>query len=200
MGEFYRMTRNHDAPWPYRYDPSLSYAENRVVAAIRLANARIFQKSQGDPNLRGMGTTIVGCLILGNFAYVAHVGDSRCYRVSNGAIQLLTRDHSLLEDYKDARPDMTDEEARNFPHKNVITRALGMRENVQVDINKFEIHDGDRFILCSDGLSGMLEDPEIHTIVSDAGDLEASVATLIDRANEEGGTDNVTAMVIECKV
>jgi protein phosphatase len=200
IGEFYQHSKDMEATWPYRYDHSLSYVENRMVAAIRLANARIFQKSQGDPNLRGMGTTIVGCLILGNFAYVAHVGDSRCYRVSNGEIQPLTRDHSLLEDYKDARPDMTDEEARNFPHKNVITRALGMRENVQVDINKFEINDGDRFVLCSDGLSGMLEDDEIHTIVSEAADLEASVATLIDRANEEGGTDNVTAMVIECKV
>jgi protein phosphatase len=200
IGEFYQHSKDMEATWPYRYDHELSYVENRLVASIRLANARIFKTSQTDSNLRGMGTTLVGCLILGNFAYVAHVGDSRCYRVSNGGIDQLTRDHSLLEDYKDARPDMTEEEARNFPHKNVITRALGMRENVQVDINKFEIGDGDRFVLCSDGLCGMLEDDEIHGIVSDMGDLEATVGQLIDRANEEGGTDNVTVMVIECKL
>jgi protein phosphatase len=199
IGEFYQHSKDMEATWPYRYDHNLSYVENRLVASIRLANARIFKKSQNDPNLRGMGTTIVGCLILGNYAYVAHVGDSRCYLVANGSIKQLTRDHSLLEDYKDARPDMTEEEARNFPHKNVITRALGMRENVQVDISKFEITDGDRFVLCSDGLSGMLEDDEIQAIVKAAENLEGTVGSLIDRANEEGGTDNVTAMVIECR-
>jgi protein phosphatase len=199
IGEFYQHSKDMEATWPYRYDHNLSYVENRLVASIRLANARIYQRSQSDPNLRGMGTTIVGCLILGNFAYIAHVGDSRCYRVRNGGIDLLTRDHSLLEDYRDARPDMTDEEARNFPHKNVITRALGMREHVQVDISKFEIGDRDCFVLCSDGLSGMLEDQEIHRIVSGAQSLEDSVGRLVDRANEVGGTDNVTAMVIECR-
>ena len=83
-----------------------------------------------------MGTTIVGCMFVGDNIYVGHVGDSRCYRVSQDGIEQLTRDHSLLEDYKEAKPDMTEEEARNFPHKNVITRALGMRETVVVDISK----------------------------------------------------------------
>ena len=102
------------ATWPFRYDPSLSYPENRMVAAIRLANARIFDTAQKNPNLRGMGTTIVGVMFVGEYAYVAHVGDSRCYRVSDGKIEQLTRDHSLLEDYKDARPDMSEEEAKTF--------------------------------------------------------------------------------------
>lgn len=201
IGEFYAHSKDQDATWPYRYDHNLSYVENRLVAAVRLANARIFQTSQTDANLRGMGTTFVGCLIKDKAAYVAHVGDSRVYRISTGGdIDQLTRDHSLLEDYKDARPDMTEEEERNFPHKNVITRALGMRDNVQVDIKKVDIGDGDRFLLCSDGLCGMLGDEELRRIVSDNDDLEAAVNRLIDRANEEGGTDNITAMVVECRM
>lgn len=199
IGEFYQHSRDAEATWPYRYDHNLSYVENRLVAGVRLANLRIFQKSQSEPGLRGMGTTMVGCLINGDYAYVAHVGDSRCYRVRNSEIKQLTRDHSLLEDYKDARPDMTDEEARNFPHKNVITRALGMRENVVVDISKWEIQDGDRYVLCSDGLSGMLMDDQIHRIVNAGEDLEKGVGELIDQANAAGGTDNITAMVVECR-
>jgi serine/threonine protein phosphatase PrpC len=173
--------------------------ENRLVAGFRLANLRIFQKSQSEPNLRGMGTTVVGCLINGDHAYVAHVGDSRVYRIRGNEIKPLTRDHSLFEDYKDARPDLTEEEARNFPHKNVITRALGMRENVVVDIGKCEIEDGDRYVLCSDGLSGMLSDEEIKNIVCNAPDLESGVGELIEQGNAAGGTDNITVMVVECR-
>jgi len=199
ISEFYQHSKDMDATWPYRYDPGLSYPENRMVAAVRLANARIFDAAQKNPNLRGMGTTIVGCMFVGDYVYVSHVGDSRCYRVSQDGIKQLTRDHSLLEDYKDARPDMSEEEARNFPHKNVITRALGMRETVDVDLSAVKVSDGDRFVLCSDGLSGMLTDAEIHEIVSTHTDPEAAVTELIDRSNEAGGDDNVTAMLIECR-
>ena len=95
---------------------------------------------------------------------------------------------------------MTDEEERNFPHKNVITRALGMREEVVVDINKFEIQDGDRFVVCSDGLSGMITDEEILEIVTHHDELDKSVDRLIEVANEHGGTDNITAVLIECRL
>lgn len=205
IGEFYRHSRDQEATWPYRYDKSLTYVENRMVASIRLANARIFGVAQKNAKLRGMGTTIVGCLVQGEEVYIAHVGDSRCYRIPPngvdggiGPIELLTRDHSLLEDYKDARPDMSEEEAQNFPHKNVITRALGMRDDVEVDISHFDVKSGDRFVLCSDGLSGMLTDEEIADIVKSHDNLETAVTELIDRANQAGGTDNITAMVVEC--
>ncbi len=198
MGEFYRHSKDQDATWPYRYDASLSYAENRMVASIRLANQRIHESAGKNPHLRGMGTTIVSFIVKGDQGFVAHVGDSRCYRLRNGSISQLTRDHSLLEDYKEARPDMTEEEARNFPHKNVITRALGMRDNVVVDISRVDLQDGDRFVLCSDGLSGMLTDDEIHNITKRHEDLEKAVSELIDKANAAGGTDNITAMVVEC--
>jgi serine/threonine protein phosphatase PrpC len=198
VGEFYAHSRDADATWPYRYDHNLSYVENRMVAGFRLANLRIFQKSQSEPNLRGMGTTVVGCLINGDHAYVAHVGDSRVYRIRRGEIKQLTRDHSLFEDYKDARPDMTEEEAKNFPHKNVITRALGMRETVQVDIRGFQIESGDIYVLCSDGLSGMVTDDSIRSIVQNAKSLERAVAELVDQANRHGGTDNITTLLLQC--
>jgi PPM family protein phosphatase len=198
VGEFYQRTKDEDATWPYKMDRSLSYIENRLVCGIKLANLRIFETSNRDLRYKGMGTTIVSCLVSGDKIYVGHVGDSRVYRVREGGIAQLTRDHSLLEDYKEAKPDMTEEEERNFPHKNVITRALGMRETVQVDIKAHQIQSGDLFILCSDGLSGMVPDEQILYIASNAKSLERAVAELVDAANRAGGTDNVTTLLLQC--
>jgi serine/threonine protein phosphatase PrpC len=199
IGEFYQRTReDEDATWPYKMDRSLSYVENRLVCAVKLANLRIFETSCRDIRYKGMGTTLVSCMVSGDKAYVGHVGDSRVYRIRGGAIQQITRDHSLLEDYKEAKPDMTEEEERNFPHKNVITRALGMRETVQVDIKAHQIQSGDLFILCSDGLSGMVPDEQILYVASNAKSLERAVAELVDAANRAGGTDNVTTLLLQC--
>src|SRR5262245_27310005 len=160
--EFYHRTQDEDVTWPYKMDRQLSYIENRLVCGIKLANFRVYEAATKDSRYKGMGTTIVSCLISGESAYFARVGDSRAYRVKNdGTIKQITRDHSLLEDYKEAKPDMTEEEQRNFPHKNVITRALGMRETVQVDVKNLGIESGDTFLLCCDGVSGMIEDPQL---------------------------------------
>jgi len=198
VGEFYQRTKDEDATWPYKMDRSLSYIENRLVCGIKLANYRIFESAARDIRYKGMGTTIVTTLICGDKVYVAHVGDSRCYRVRSTGITQITRDHSLLEDYKEAKPDMTEEEQRNFPHKNVITRALGMRDTVQVDIKPHQILDGDFYLMCSDGLSGMVEDPKILEIVLGAKSLERAVAELVDTANRAGGTDNITTLLLQC--
>jgi len=199
IGEFYQRTReDEDATWPYKMDRSLSYVENRLVCAVKLANLRIFETSCRDIRYKGMGTTIVSCQVCGDKAYVGHVGDSRVYRIRGNQITQITRDHSLLEDYKEAKPDMTEEEERNFPHKNVITRALGMRETVQVDIKAHQIQSGDLFILCSDGLSGMVTDDQILYIASNAKSLERAVAELVDAANRAGGNDNVTTLLLQC--
>ena len=199
IGEFYQRTReDEDATWPYKMDRSLSYIENRLVCGIKLANLRIFETSNRDLRYKGMGTTIVSTLVAGDKIYVGHVGDSRVYRVRDSGIVQLTRDHSLLEDYKEAKSDMTEEEERNFPHKNVITRALGMRETVQVDIRSHQIKSGDVYVLCSDGLSGMVQDDSIAQTVSGAKSLERAVAELVDAANRNGGTDNVTTLLLQC--
>lgn len=199
VGEFYQRTKDEDATWPYRMDRALSYTENRLACGIKLANYKIYETASSNIRYKGMGTTIVSALVRGNRIFVAHVGDSRCYRIRGSVIEQLTRDHSLLEDYKEAKPDMTAEEERNFPHKNVITRALGMREHVQVDLRCDDVADGDVFLLCSDGLSGMIEDQGIFEIVAQSPDLEQSVAKLVDVANANGGTDNITLLVLECK-
>lgn len=198
ISEFYQRTKDEEATWPFKMDRSLSYIENRLVCSVKLANLRIFETSARDLRYKGMGTTIVSGLVCGDKLYVGHVGDSRCYRVRDGTISLLTRDHSLLEDYKEAKPDLTEEEERNFPHKNVITRALGMRETVQVDIGGHQIESGDIYVLCSDGLSGMLTDPQIGEIVTSAKSLERAVAELVDGANRSGGTDNITTLLLQC--
>ncbi|MBI4508102.1 MAG: Stp1/IreP family PP2C-type Ser/Thr phosphatase [Deltaproteobacteria bacterium] len=198
VGDFYQRTKDEDATWPYKMDRSLSYIENRLVCGIKLANYKIYDAACRDMRFKGMGTTIVTSLVSGDKIYVAHVGDSRCYRVRGGAVEQITRDHSLLEDYKEAKPDMTEEEQRNFPHKNVITRALGMRDSVQVDIKPHQIVDGDIYLMCSDGLSGMVEDQEILRVVTNAKSLERAVAELVDMANRAGGTDNITTLIMQC--
>ena len=198
LQEFYVRTKDDEATWPYKMDRQLSYVENRLVVGIKMANQRIFHAACRDIKFKGMGTTIVSGQVVGDKFYIAHVGDSRCYRIRGTTIQQMTRDHSLLEDYKEAKPDMSEEEQRNFPHKNVITRALGMRETVQVDIRSHQIKSGDVYILCSDGLSGMVSDDAIAQIASQAKSLERAVAELVDAANRNGGTDNVTTLLLQC--
>jgi len=129
--------------------------------------------------------------------YIGHVGDSRCYRVRSSQIQLLTRDHSLFNDYLLAMPDLTEEQRRELP-KNVITRALGMQDQVAVDLQHDDSQPGDVYVLCSDGLSGMVTDEEILDIVQRASpaNMHEAPKKLIERANERGGEDNVTAVVI----
>jgi protein phosphatase len=196
LGEFYQRTKDEDATWPYKMDRQLSYVENRLVCGIKLANWRIYEAATKDPRCKGMGTTLVSCLVNGEKCYFAWVGDSRGYRIRGGDIKQITRDHSLLEDYKEAKPDMTDDEQKNFPHKNVITRALGMRDTVQVDIRHDMIEDGDTFLLCCDGVSGMVEDKKMAELVKGSGgDLEKAVASLVDTANRNGGVDNITCLL-----
>jgi serine/threonine protein phosphatase PrpC len=198
--EFFVRSKDDDATWPFKMDGQLSYLENRLVVSIKVANQKIFEAAGRDSRLKGMGTTVVLGQIAGDKFYIAHVGDSRCYRVRGADVQQLTRDHSLLEDYKDARPDMSDEEQRKFPHKNVITRALGMRENVQVDCMGEAIADGDIFLICSDGLSGMIDNRKIGELVNKSSDLEQTVTSLIDAANGAGGADNITVLALECRL
>jgi protein phosphatase len=196
--EFFARSRDDDATWPYKLDRHLSFVENRLVVGIKLANQRIYEAALKDLRLKGMGTTIVGGQIVGDKFYIAHVGDSRCYRIRGPEIHQMTRDHSLLEDYKDAKPGMSDEEQRKFPHKNVITRALGMRDTVQVDVLVQDIADGDLFLLCSDGLSGMVEDAKLLSVLTTTSNLEQAVAELVEAANHAGGTDNITVLALQC--
>ncbi len=145
-----------------------------------------------------MGTTVVGALFSGKKAkmYIGHVGDSRAYRVRGGEIRQMTRDHSLVNDYLLAMPELTDEQKSELP-KNVITRALGMQEHVSVDLQGDDAAVGDCYVLCSDGLSGMIEDAEILDIVAGSPTIEEACRKLIALANEHGGEDNITAVLVK---
>ena len=141
-----------------------------------------------------MGTTVVALLFSDDRAYIAHVGDSRVYRIRKGKIYQLTEDHSLLNDYIKMKK-LRAHEVSNFQHKNVIVRALGMKETVQVDFQKDTPKEGDLYLLCSDGLSGMVTDEQIESIVNGEPDLEKAVGNLIAAANANGGVDNITAIL-----
>ena len=201
ISEFFKSTANDDVTWPFHFDTNLSEEENRLLTGIRVANRQIFERSTRSREYHGMGTTVVGCMFSPRKQrmYIGHVGDSRCYRVRAGRIQLLTRDHSLINDYLLAMPDLTEEQRSELP-KNVITRALGMQDQVVVDLQHDEPRNGDVYILCSDGLSGMVEDNEIEKIVADNEDIRDACTKLIARANEHGGEDNVTAVLIKIEV
>ena len=168
-----------------------------LVHAIRLANRKIFTDSQKDKSVRGMGTTVVAAIIDGDYAVVCHVGDSRVYRYRNGNLQQLTEDHSWVNELI-SKNQLTEEESKNFVSKNVITRALGTRENVKVDIRRDRIINNDLYLLCSDGLTGFVEDPDIlKTIKNNFDDMDKICKDLIDQANAGGGDDNITAALIK---
>ncbi len=197
IAEFFRSTAQEDATWPFHFDTSLSEDENRLVTGIRVANRRIFERSIRSRDCAGMGTTVVGALYSRkkNRLFVGHVGDSRAYRVRHKQIQQLTRDHSLINDYLLAMPELTEEQRAELP-KNVITRALGMQDSVAVDLVNDEPQLGDVYLLCSDGLSGMLTDDQILGVVASSAETNEICRRLIQKANENGGEDNITALVI----
>jgi protein phosphatase len=200
MAEFYRMTgRDEDATWPFKLDPARTYDDNRLLTGVKLANLRIFERAATDQGLKRMGTTLVAVAFPRGeeTAVVGHVGDSRAYLMRGGALRQLTEDHSLLNDYKKSRA-LTPEEIEAFPHKNVIVRALGMAESVQVDVAREPLEDGDVILLCSDGLSGMVPDDAMAEILrGHPRDLKGAAQALVDAANEAGGQDNVTCVLVQ---
>ncbi len=196
LREFFSATSaDPEATWPYKMDKSRGYEENRLITSIKLANLRIFEAAQRDSKLRGMGTTLVGILIVDDGVLIAHVGDSRAYRVRDGKMEQLTEDHSLLNDYIKMKR-LTEEEIANFPHKNVIVRALGMKEGVTVDTTLDRPQPGDIYVLCSDGLCGPATDEEIRqVVVAEGADLQSACDKLVQKANDNGGPDNITVVL-----
>ena len=197
MQEFFSQTQDDpERTWPYKMDRSKGYEENRLITGIKLANLRIYETAQRESKKRGMGTTFVGIFAANDGVYVAHVGDSRVYRFRDGKLEPLTEDHSLLNDYIKMKR-LTPEEIANFPHKNVIVRALGMKDTVKVD-TRFEVPQlNDIYLLCSDGLCGPVKDEQMTTVLQQHHpDLKVAASKLIEAANENGGPDNVTAVLV----
>ncbi len=170
--------------------------ERILKETIELANREIYEHARADPTLTGMGTTITAAII--DFAAeevaIGHVGDSRAYRLRGGALERLTRDHSLVEEMR-RKGQLTDAQAEDHPQRSIITRALGPEPEVKVDVQTVPAQPGDVFLLCSDGLTTMLDDERITRILTAATSLEAAVRALIDEANRAGGRDNITALL-----
>ena len=195
ISEFILHTAEEDGTWPHGYDDQLKRSTNRLMAALKIANSRVIDAMKKDARLRGMGTTVVASLVDGNTISIAHVGDSRAYLIRDSQMLRVTNDHSWV--YEQVQAGMlSEEEAERHPLRNVITRALGGASSVLPDASEIECKSGDIYLLCSDGLTGMLPDEDILRMVVESGDIKEACRGLIECANERGGYDNVTAVLV----
>lgn len=163
--------------------------------AIELANRGILRESDEHEEMRGMGTTIVVTTIIDRYAYTANVGDSRLYLLGD-TLNQITKDHSLVEEMV-RLGEITEAEARNHPDKNIITRAVGATSNVDIDFFDYKVRPGGIILMCSDGLSNMVEDEEIRRILRRTISIEEKARVLVETANENGGKDNIAVILVE---
>ncbi|BCZ48081.1 protein phosphatase [Clostridium gelidum] len=168
--------------------------ENLINEAIKKVNRDIFNFSNTNEILSGMGTTVTACLITGNFIHVANVGDSCCLGIKNNEIRKITKDHSLVQELVDSG-DISEKEAENHPKKNIITRALGTSSTVNVDVFELDNNEYDEYLLCSDGLINELTKEEILQVVTEERDYVNSANKLVHLAKEKGGRDNITVLL-----
>ena len=160
------------------------------------ANRSIFNAANSNPQYHGMGTTLVVAVFQDSKMLLGHIGDSRCYRLRAGAFEQITKDHSLLQEQIDAGL-LTLEQAANSTYKNLVTRALGVDDTVLLDLSEFEVQPGDLYVMCSDGLSDMVDDAEIANIVDGEQTMDEKSDALIDAANRHGGRDNISVLLVQ---
>ncbi|QNI32159.1 Stp1/IreP family PP2C-type Ser/Thr phosphatase [Alloacidobacterium dinghuense] len=175
---------------------TVSDPRQALETAIAESNRQVFSRAERESSLHGMGTTLVALLVREGCVWIAHVGDSRCYRLRAGALERMTQDHSLVDE-QIRLGQMTPEEAEVSPFRNVITRAIGTREHVTPDIQEVATEHGDLFLLCSDGLTKEVPEPRMAELLcGDISDLQALCQALIQDANDSGGSDNITAILV----
>ncbi|MEM1202431.1 MAG: Stp1/IreP family PP2C-type Ser/Thr phosphatase [Acidobacteriota bacterium] len=192
---FISESADHDSTLPIGYDANLRRHSNQLKRSIHLAHDEVLNAIRRDGSLLGMGTTVVGAMHQGRVLAIAHVGDSRGYRLRDGHLELLTQDHTWVNEQVVAGY-LSEEQAKSHPLKNVVTRALGGDSDVVVDIIETLAEPDDLFLLCSDGLTTMLSDQEIHQRLAAEGTLEDICRRLIHDANARGGFDNVTVVLL----
>ena len=195
LHEFFAATMDDPLrAWSNNLDGARLYEQHRLKRGIQLCNHRIYQFGQRFCSERGMGTTLCALVAVEGGVCIAHVGDSRVYRIRNAGIEQLTEDHSLLNDFKKLKK-LTDEEIQNFPEKHVIVRAVGADNDILVDTRFETARAGDVWLLCSDGLCDAVTDQRILEIVQSAADLPTAARRLVEAANEYGGPDNITCVI-----
>ena len=195
IGQFVAETVEQDRTWPLDYDTSLNYDANRLKAALLLADRAILEDIRSNPERETMGSTVVACIVRGAKVTMVHVGDSRAYLLDAEGIQQVTKDHSWVAEQV-ANGILTPSEARVHPFRNVITQALGNGGELDIAAQEIEVKEMDRLLLCSDGLSGMVQDSDLWEIVTHAPSLEEAAETLVNRAKENGGEDNITVVIV----
>lgn len=195
IAEFIRHSSDADGTWPHAYNDQFNPGTNRLLAALKIANSRVIEAMRKDARLRGMGTTIVASLVEAGTMSLAHVGDSRAYLIRAEQMSRITNDHSWV--YEQVQAGMlTEAEAERHPLRNVITRALGGALTVVPDASEILCQPGDIFLLCSDGLTGMVPEDEILRLIVEHDDLEEAGRRLVETANARGGQDNITAVLV----
>jgi protein phosphatase len=186
-----------DITWPYGLEPNLSFEANRLKTAIKLANKRVFKAADNREDYTGMGTTLVAALVNDAMLTVGNAGDSRCYLVREGKLSQLTRDDSWVSAAW-AEGILSTDEIDRHPLRNVITKAVGAKDNIELETSEHKLAKGDVVVLCSDGLHGMLTDDQIRGLLEPfPGSLEKAAGVLIDAANEAGGKDNVSVVLLK---
>jgi protein phosphatase len=187
--------RNADLPLIGPCDATVSAPANRLASALRAANDTVHRESWSRPDYAGMGTTVVAALFHEDVLAIAHVGDSRLYLIRNGTIQALTTDHSWVAE-QIIKGLITEEEAKRSPRRNILTKALGVGSSVDVELTEIPVKSGDTLLLCSDGLTRDVHPNDILHILSGSEDLTAMSDLLITMANDAGGNDNTTVVVV----
>jgi protein phosphatase len=192
----HRSASTTDLSWPCGLDERLSFDGNRLRTAIYLANRHIFRASEANDEYSGMGTTIVGALLIGARVSVGHVGDSRMYLIRNGQIEQLTQDDSWAATILAHDPRLSPADIAHHPMRNVLTNVLGVREQIDIHLMERDLEGGETLLLCSDGLHGVMDGESIRTTVVDSPDVDTAAHRLVGSAMERGSRDNVTALVV----
>jgi len=198
INEFVLLTGgDEEITWPFGLDENMSYDGNRLKTAIRYANRKVLEATKEKSEYEGMATTVAAVLVDGDVANIGHVGDSRIYLFSEGQFSQLTSDHSWINEQIQSGVISADQ-ARSHPLRNVVTRALGGKPDLVVDIQTRRMKAGDVLLICSDGLTGMVPDEDIARILDDAnGDVEKGATELVAEANARGGEDNITVVLLK---
>jgi protein phosphatase len=198
INEFVCLTStDEEITWPFGLEENISYDGNRLKTAIRYANRKVLEVTKEKKEYEGMATTVAAVLLDGDTANLAHVGDSRIYLYRDSQLSQLTSDHSWVNEQIQSGVISADQ-ARSHPLRNVVTRALGGKSDLQVDLAPSQMQPGDILLLCSDGLTGMVADEEIGVVIERVqGDVEKAAKELVNAANAGGGEDNITVVLIK---
>jgi len=198
QGFLVRSKPGDDFTWPYGIDPTLSFLGNRLSTAIKLANRRVFKAGESHDSYTGLGTTVVAMVIEEDQCAFSGVGDSRIYLWADGRLEQLTRDDSWVATVLAREPSLDEAAIASHPMRHVLTNVIGAREPIEMDVHERALRGGERFLLCSDGLHGVLDDAQLERVLSSGAAPSAMADDLIRQALDRNVSDNVTALVVAC--